>query len=192
MPSRNTAVYSRWMRILNKHGIPFFTGLTLFAAPLLSGCATTAEVRQLEDQIDLLAQELEKLKASPNYELRLDSATVAIEKNRERLDGIVPADAQWMPLNLGGSLRWYIDEPQGNAYLQFIDQNENTIQFKVSSQAQTTEHILHPGESSSHRLGPEGMRHHLIITLHRIHHPESGPDLGLFSVGQRLDGDHKP
>lgn len=159
-----------------------------FAMPL-TGCLIGKRLNSLEAQTQALTLQNE----------RLDSTTEAIEKNRHRLDGMVPGDAQWMELELGGILRWYLGDDLGNAYVQFREAGaapgEVTVAF--SSSIKNAPYTLRPGISISHQvpsipqdappadedLENDGAKQSFItLTLHRVRYDEGQSPKGLFSV----------
>ena len=153
----------------------------------LTGCLVGQRLNTLEAQSKSWAQEAE----------RLDSTTEAIEKNRLRIDEMVPGDAQWMTLELGGILRWYLGQDLGNAYVQFREGSESPGEVTVafSSSVKNAPYTLRPGVSIAHpvpkapeeeasapEIEGEEESAYITLTLHRVRYPDGQSPTGLFSV----------
>lgn len=160
--------------------------LPLVAGALAAGaaCVPATRLAQVELELAELRQAVEAREAEPEYELRLQSSTVAIEKNRARLDRIVPPDAQWMLLEFGGSLKWYVDAEVDTVYVVFreLAEDEASVEVTFSTPERQTVHRMRPGETVEHRMEGLDPPRAVALTLHRIRHTDGGPSLGLFSV----------
>lgn len=151
-------------------------------ALVLTGCVSPARVTRLEAELHTLRSQLETTQA--DYELRLQSATVAIDKNRARVDEIVPPDAQWMRLGEGESLRWYLGEGIDSVYVQFLRAEGALGQVEVglSCRDEVSTHVLQPGESAERLLTVPPPPRRLILSLHQLRRGADGVTYGLFSV----------
>ena len=169
-------------RSLIAHGL----GIAGIFAALAGGsaCVPASRVARLEAEVDALRAQLDAEEELPDYELRLQSSTVAIEKNRERLDRIVPPDAQWMSLSFGASLKWYVDAEIDAVYVQFIDVDtqEAAVTVSLSTLSRQTTHRMHPGESVEQRMTELDPPRTVVLSLHRIRVTDGGAPVGLFSV----------
>lgn len=155
---------------------------------LLMMCLPTAgclvgRVADLERQLDTLQRHVAQEQTDlPSVEDRLSSTGVAIDITRKRVDAIVPADAQWMNLEEGSVLKWYLSPVADTVYIQFqeVDRRAGTVEIKVLTSTSPHNLRLHPGESFSWKDTRGEWQ--ITVSLHQIRYREGEVGRGLLSV----------
>ena len=163
---------------MSRNVFPWLMTLVLITPGCLVG-----RVADLERQLDTLQRHLATQQSDlPSVEDRLSSTGVAIDMTRKRVDAIVPADAQWMPLEEGSVLKWYLSPLAETVYLQFQGQDRRmaTVDITVLTSTAPRNLRLHPGEGFSWKDVKGGWV--VTISLHQIRQVEGEVGRGLFSV----------
>lgn len=77
--------------------------------------------------------------------LRVDSVSTGLDRLTERLNQSLPLTAQWLKLEKGGVLRWYIDERLQSVYSQFMAFNATSGRLEVAISTKEGSQILELG-----------------------------------------------
>lgn len=64
--------------------------------------------------------------------LRVDSVSTGLDRLTERLNQAIPPTAQWIKLEKGSVLRWYIDEQLQSVYGQFMSFQPATSKLELA------------------------------------------------------------
>lgn len=110
--------------------------------PLWLGCAGPEQQRmaqrltQLEERSGVHTSTLEGLS------LKVDSISTGLDRLTERVNGLQPPSSQWMKLEKGTILRWYVDQTLQNVYAQFLGIQGETFEVQLVISAREDAHPL--------------------------------------------------
>lgn len=148
-----------------------------------TSCASSSALRQ-ENRVQKLEKEVAALTAQLEaLTLRTDSVSIGLERLTGRVDGLVPPSAQWLKLEKGAVLRWYIDEKVQHVYVQFMDFEPEALKLQVAlmSRSSAVTRSLQMGEGLEVRLQADDERRAFSIRLHAFHQQPDGTQYALLS-----------
>ncbi|MFM7203458.1 MAG: hypothetical protein ACKO6N_21940 [Myxococcota bacterium] len=157
--------------------------LLLLLLSLTSACTSSGTLRQ-ENRVQKLEKDVATLTAQLEaLTLRTDSVSVGLERLTGRVDGLLPPSAQWLKLEKGAVLRWYIDEQVQHVYVQFMDFEPEALKLQVAlmSRSSAVTRSLQMGEGLEVRLQADEQRRAFSIRLHAYHQQPDGTRYALLS-----------
>ena len=159
-------------------------GLALGGVVLSPSGSDRAGAKKLDDRLAGLESDYKKLAATQRG---LDARVFHLEEVRENMQGelakVLPKDARWIELALGGREQWDFDEG-GRVQIQFEGWSEGSgFGFQMNSRAGETHGQFQPGFSLTAVDDMGDTQRHYTMTLHRVDLERDGrPHRGLVSV----------
>ncbi len=158
------------------------------AVAAMAGCAVGRHGR-LERDVARLEQELVELqKRVDAHSLQTESIAVGLDKQRARVDRVLPPTAQWLKLVPGETIQWYVGDETGTLYVQCVaaPSGPGAARVVVMTDEATMEWSPLVGESREYAW-KSGRDTGVVVTFHGALTRADGTVYGLFSISTAVE-----